>query len=108
MYIRKGCIDILYPPTYYHTFFIYISTHNVIIMFLSSSSVIYIGLIYLCAVEKHKSINQNSKQKFFLFLFISYQQTLNSLFFPSGIKTVDDSRILSQIKFSLQIIGNVL
>ena len=38
---------------------------------------IYIGLIYLCAVENHKSINQNSKQKFFLFLFISYQHLIN-------------------------------
>ena len=29
------------------------------------------------AVENHKSINQNSKQKFFLFLFISYQHLIN-------------------------------
>ena len=33
-----------------------------------------VWIIYFVPLENHNSINQNSKQKFFLFLFISYQQ----------------------------------
>ena len=45
---------------YYHT--IYIS---------------WVSITYFVPLENHKSINQNSKQKFFLFLFISYQHLIN-------------------------------